>query len=115
MIRILMVSAVLLTASTAEAGRLPGPGKKIECIQGFDLVTYRIKFAPGKPAVVTVLGDGDAALAVGIFDSQDREVKVDVKSTERFELRWTPAGSEPYTIKIKNRGGVPVRFHLKTN
>jgi hypothetical protein len=38
-----------------------------------------------------------------------------MKNTDRFELKWTPTSSEPYAIKIKNRGGVPIRFQLKTN
>ena len=79
------------------------------------MVTYDVKFAPGKPAVVTVVGDGDAPLAVAIFDSAGKPVVMDTKNTDKFEMKWTPKSAEPYSIRIRSRGGVPTRFLLKTN
>jgi hypothetical protein len=115
MFRLVITLVLLAGCAEAFAGRVPGPGKKTAHVQGFDVVTYNVKFAPNKPAVVTVVGDGDSPLAVGVFDSKGKPVVVDVKNTDRFELKWTPTSSEPYAIKIKNRGGVPIRFQLKTN
>jgi hypothetical protein len=115
MIRLLITLAVLACCAEALAGRVPGPGKKTAHVQGFAMVTYNVSFAPGKPAVVTVVGDGDSPLAVAIFDSTGKPVVVDMKNTDKFELKWTPTSSEPYAIKVKNRGGVPIRFQLKTN
>lgn len=115
MTRILLVACVLAAGADALAGRIPGPGRKTAHVQGFAAVTYKVKFAPGQPAVVRVVGDGDSPMAVGVYDSAGRPAAVDTKSTDRFELRWTPRSPEPYTIKVMNRGGVPIRFVLRTN
>ncbi|MGL4554819.1 MAG: hypothetical protein ACRC33_26940, partial [Gemmataceae bacterium] len=90
MTRILIAAALLAGCADALAGRVTGPGKKTALVQGFAVVEVKVRFAPGKPARVTVVGDGDAPLAVGAFDSAGKPVAADLKSTDRFELRWTP-------------------------
>lgn len=115
MMRFAVVALLLVGAASAEAGRVPRPGKKVAQVQGFASVSYAVDFAPGKPAEVKVTGDGDAPLAVVILDYAGRRVTADARNTDNFTLRWTATSARPYKVVIYNRGGVPVRFHLKTN
>lgn len=114
-LRFAVVALLLFGTASAEAGRVPRPGKKLAQVQGFSSVSYSVDFAPGKPAEIKVTGDGDAPLAVVILDFAGRRVVVDGRNTDNFTLRWTATSSRPYKVVIYNRGGVPVRFHLKTN
>jgi hypothetical protein len=114
-IRLIAASVILLGVSVAEAGRVGGPGSKAFLVQGFKTHTVKVKFTPNQPAAVQVVGDGDAPLAVAVFDASGRQVTVDSRNTDRFLLRWTSNSDQPYHIRVFNRGGVPVRFMLKTN
>lgn len=115
MTRILVFSLALSLVSVAEAGRLAGPGSKVFTVQGFKNYSVKVKFHPDQPAVVSIDGDGDSPLAVAVFDPAGNRVAADGKSTDRFSVRWTPKSNEAHVIRVYNRGGVPVRFSLKTN
>jgi hypothetical protein len=112
------VAAAVLFAGAgrqAEAGAVKGAIKRVNTVQGFHVMTYKVTFEPGHLAVVTVQGDGDTALAVVILDAQGRRVAAGRKVGEVSRVRWTPASNGPYRIRIHNRGGVPNRFLLQTN
>ena len=111
----LSVTCLLVIAAAAHAGRTSGPASKVFVVQGFKNHAVKVSYKPDQPASVQVIGDGDSPLAVAVFDADGGRVALDAKNTDRFLLRWTPAGGKPYTVKIYNRGGVPARFQLKTN
>ncbi len=106
---------VLLLGSPLVAGAAKGPLKRTNTVQGFHTLTYKVRFEPGKPAVVVVQGDGDSPLVLVVVDAQGKRVTADVKNNDRPAVRFTPTSGEPYLLKIANRGGVPNRFQLKTN
>jgi hypothetical protein len=114
-----MRSTILLTlllfSSNAFAGAAAGPAARTNTVQGFHTMTFTMRFAPGRPAVVTVQGDGDTPLELVVLDARGKRVAADAKNGDRPSVRWTPAGAEPYRVKVINRGGVPNRISLRTN
>ncbi len=114
-IRLLAACLLLLAAAAAQAGRTAGPAGKVFLVQGFKALSLKIKFKANEPATVEVIGDGDSPLAVAVFDPAGARVAIDTRNTDRFLLRWTPAAEQLYTVKVANRGGVPVNLRLKTN
>jgi hypothetical protein len=98
----------------AEAGAAKGVLKKVYTVQGFHVRTIKVAFTPDEPAVVTVQGDGDTALRLVVLDARGKRV-AGAKAGDKGRVRWTPTSSEPYRIKVYNRGGVPNRFLLRTN
>jgi hypothetical protein len=111
-----LLAGVLLVglAGAVEAGAANGSQQRSFTVQAFKGVGYKIAFTPGKAAVVTVQGDGDTDLALVIYDAKGKRVTA-TKTGERPSIRWTPTTTEPYQIRIYNRGGVPNRFTLQTN
>jgi hypothetical protein len=105
----------LVLALPAEAGRVDGPMRPVRTVQGFHVWTFKVRFTPNQPATVTVQGDGDSPLSLVVLDAEGRRVAGDMRSGDRFQLRWVPTSAEPYQIKVHNRGGVPNRFRLTTN
>lgn len=114
-VRFAVACLILSGATVAEAGRRAGPASKVFTVQGFRVLTVKVKFTPGQTASVSVVGDGDSPLALIVLDANGKRAAADTKNTDRFSVRWTADGDEPYRIKVYNRGGVPVRFSLKTN
>jgi hypothetical protein len=108
---VILVGAALPT----EAGAARGSLKRVATVQGFGSVTFKVAFKPGHKAVVVVQGDGDTTLALVVLNHQGHRVGVSSKNADKHVLRWTPDSSEPYQIKVFNRGGVPNRFLLRTN
>jgi hypothetical protein len=105
----------LMLGASVLAGSAKGPLKRTNTVQGFQTLTYKVRFEPGKPAVVIVQGDGDSPLILLIVDSEGKRVTADVKNIDRPAVKFTPTSAEPYFLKIRNRGGVPNRFLLRTN
>jgi hypothetical protein len=114
-IRVAPAFCLLALAPAAEAGRLKGPASKVFVVQGFHSRTVKVQFRPNEPAAVEVIGDGDAPLAVVILTPDGKRVAADSRNTNRFELRWDARAAQPYQVKVYNRGGVPVRFRLRSN
>lgn len=108
-------ACLLLLCPAAEAGRLKGPASKVFLVQGFQSLALKVQFRPNEPAVVQVVGDGDAPLAVVVLGPDGKRVTADTRNTDRFVLRWPAQAAQPYVVKVYNRGGVPVRFRLSTN
>jgi hypothetical protein len=106
---------VLTLGSPLFAGAVNGPRNRTNTVQGFHTMTYKIRFEPGKTAVVEVQGDGDSPLILVVVDPQGKRVVSDVKNNDRPKVRFTPTSQEPYSLKIMNRGGVPCSFRLRTN
>ena len=115
--RNILIAALLalVLGTSAFAGVLAGPMKRTNTVQGFQTLSYRVKLEPGKLMVVVVQGDGDSPLELRIVDSDGKRVAFDVKNNDRPAVRFTPTSDKPYLLRITNRGGVPVRFQLKTN
>lgn len=113
--RIAALALLLTVPVSSEAGRLKGPASKVFTVQGFHFVTLRVQFKPNEPAVVQVVGDGDAPLAVLILNSEGKWIASDSRNTDRFLLRWNATSGQPYQVRVYNKGGVPVRFRLSSN
>jgi hypothetical protein len=111
----LLLVGLLASAGPAWAGSPTGPVRRQHTVYGFHILTVKIAFQAGQPAVVRITGDGDTNLALGVFDSRGKSVGSDLRPTNCCAVRWMPASSEVYTIKVYNRGGVPNRFQLRTN
>ncbi len=112
----LFVSVIVsVTTFPVHAGSVDGARKRVGTVQGFKVQTYKLAFNPGEPAIVRVQGDGDTELSLVILDPKGKRVAADSNSSDKLSVRWTPKNSEPYQIKIYNRGGVPNRFLLRTN
>jgi hypothetical protein len=106
---------LLVLAPATDAGRLKGPASKVFLVQGFRSLALTVQFKPNQPAIVRVIGDGDAPLAVVILGPDGKRITADTRNTDRFVLRWNAQSTQPYRVKVYNRGGVPVRFRLSSN
>jgi hypothetical protein len=111
----LLLAGLLASASRTWAGSPTGPVRREYTVYGFHILTVKVAFQAGQPAVVRISGDGDTNLALGVFDARGKQVGTDLRPTNYCAVRWSPARSEVYTIKVYNRGGVPNRFRLRTN
>src|SRR5262245_18285950 len=98
------VCLLTLVPAAAEAGRLKGPASKVFTVQGFHSPSLKVQFKPNEQADVQVIGVGDAPLAVVILAPDGKRITADTRNTDRFVLRWSPSTTQPYLVKVYNRG-----------
>ena len=72
-------------------------------------VIYKIVFVADKNpqrafAEFAVIGDGSTDVDIEVFDSKGTLVVKDDKFTDLALVRWTPAMTQEYTIKVINLG-----------
>ena len=103
-----------LTSSTLSAHAIPNTYHDSDTVAAYSTITYRsILFTSNDDGVVSITGDGSTMLDVAVYD-------------ERGNLIIHYAGYSPYVsfrpywvqgmvIKVRNLGGVPNSFSMRTN
>ena len=66
-------------------------------------------------AEVCVSGDGDTDLDLYVYDSNGNLIGSDADYSDDCVVRWVPAWTGEFTIKVVNRGAVYNNFAIWTN
>jgi hypothetical protein len=115
-IRVLAAATVLASnLAMAHAGTVGGPTRTNEQVKANITDIYNLSFIAGQEAIVDVRGDGDTDLDLYIYDSSGNLITKDEDYTDHCVAKWTPKWTGKFTIKVKNRGGVPNSYVMTTN
>lgn len=96
-------------------GAVNGPSKTYETVNGNSTDTYQISFVANYLAEIVVSGDGDTDLDLYVYDSNGNLIVKDNDYTDDCYVRWVPAWTGRFIVKIVNRGPVYNRYVLLTN
>lgn len=102
-------------AKGAQRGNINGPSRDYSSVNGNSYVDYTASFVAGELAEVLVSGDGDTDLDLYVYDSNNNLIAKDIDYSDDCYVRWVPAWTGRYTIRIVNRGPVYNRFVILTN
>jgi hypothetical protein len=109
------IAGLLLFASLADAGRVPGPGHDEAVVAAKATYRYTETFRAGEVAAIALAGDGVTDLDLYVFDENGNLIEKDDDSTDRCFVSWTPKWTGPFVIKVVNRGYLANRFVIRTN
>lgn len=102
-------------AKGAQRGNVNGPSKDYAAVNGNSYMDYTASFVANQLAEVLVSGDGDTDLDLYVYDSNGNLIARDTDYTDDCYVRWVPAWTGRYIIRIVNRGPVYNRFVILTN
>lgn len=84
-----------------------------EVVKAHATDVYNQVFYKGEEVIVFVNGDGSTDLDLYIYDENGNLIDSDIDNTDTCICRFTPKWRGNFTIKIKNRGNVYNRYHLR--
>lgn len=102
-------------AKGAQRGNINGPSRDYAAVNGNSRLDYTASFVANQLAEVLVSGDGDTDLDLYVYDSNGNLIASDTDYSDDCYVRWVPAWTGRYTIRIVNRGPVYNRFVILTN
>ncbi len=102
-------------AKGAMRGNINGPSRDYAAVNGNSYVDYTANFVANLIAEILVSGDGDTDLDLYVYDSNGNLIASDTDYSDDCYVRWVPAWTGRYTIRIVNRGPVYNRFVILTN
>lgn len=102
-------------AKGAQRGNINGPSRDYAAVNGNSYMDYTASFVANQLAEVLVSGDGDTDLDLYVYDSNGNPIASDTDYSDDCYVRWVPAWTGRYTIRIVNRGPVYNRFVILTN
>ena len=102
-------------AKGAQRGNINGPSRDYAAVNGNSYMDYTASFVVNQLAEVLVSGDGDTDLDLYVYDSNGNPIASDTDYSDDCYVRWVPAWTGRYTIRIVNRGPVYNRFVILTN
>lgn len=102
-------------AKGAQRGNINGPSRDYAAVNGKSYINYTASFVANELAEVLVSGDGDTDLDLYVYDSNGNLIASDTDYSDDCYVRWIPAWTGRYTIRIVNRGPVYNRFVILTN
>jgi hypothetical protein len=102
-------------AKGAQRGNVNGPSRDYAAVNGKSYIDYTASFVANQLAEVLVSGDGDTDLDLYVYDSNGNLITRDDDYSDDCYVRWIPAWTGRYTIRIVNRGPVYNRFVILTN
>lgn len=108
------VEAELASAGNTR-GAVAGPKRHKDKVLGKDYNLYEVKFWSNELAEVCVSGDGDTDLDLYVYDSNGNLIDSDTDYTDECVVRWVPAWTGTFTIKVANRGSMYNEFVIWTN
>ena len=101
--------------SGSTRGAVGGPKGQRDRVYGKDVNSYQVKFWAGELAEVCVSGDGDTDLDLYVFDENGNQIGSDTDYTDECVVRWVPAWTGTFIIKVVNRGALYNNFAIWTN
>lgn len=102
-------------AKGSQRGNINGPSRDYAAVNGKSYTDYTASFVANQLAEVLVSGDGDTDLDLYVYDSNGNLIASDTDYSDDCYVRWVPAWTGRYTIRIVNRGPVYNRFVILTN
>ena len=102
-------------AKGAQRGSVNGPSRHYDAINGQSTDTYQISFIANVLAEILVSGDGDTDLDLYVYDSNGNLIAYDESYSDDCYVRWVPAWTGRFFIKIVNRGPVYNNYVILTN
>lgn len=108
------VQAELASAGSTR-GAVDGPKRHKDKVAGKDYNLYEVKFWSNELAEVYISGDGDTDLDLYVYDSNGNLIDSDTDYTDECVVRWVPAWTGTFTIKVANRGSMYNEFVIWTN
>ena len=102
-------------AKGAQRGNINGPSRDYSSVNGNSHLDYSASFVANELAEILVSGDGDTDLDLYVYDSNGNLIAKDTDYSDDCYVRWVPAWTGRYTIRIVNRGPVYNRFVILTN
>ena len=102
-------------AKGAQRGNINGPSRDYSAVNGNSYMDYTASFVANELAEILVSGDGDTDLDLYVYDSNGNLIAKDIDYSDDCYVRWIPAWTGRYTIRIVNRGPVYNRFVILTN
>lgn len=102
-------------AKGAQRGNINGPSRDYSAVNGNSYIDYTASFVANELAEILVSGDGDTDLDLYVYDSNGNLIEKDTDYSDDCYVRWIPAWTGRYTIRIVNRGPVYNRFVILTN
>ena len=109
------VETKLAAQAEGTRGAKGGPKYDSDRVLAHDYVYYNIVFYANEIAEVAVSGDGDTDLDLYVYDANGNLITSDTDYTDDCYVRWVPAWTGTFKIKIVNRGGVYNNYVLVTN
>jgi hypothetical protein len=105
----LLLGLLALCAPLATAGSKDGPRRWTKTLKKNSEVVYKIVFVATKNeqarfAEFAVIGDGSTDVDIEVQDEKGKVVVEDTFFTDLALVRWTPAVTQTYTIRVKNLG-----------
>lgn len=101
--------------SSSTRGAVGGPKVQKERVLGKDVDSYKVKFWAKELAEVCVSGDGDTDLDLYVYDENGNLIGSDTDYTDECVVRWVPAWTGIFIIKIVNRGALYNNYVIWTN
>lgn len=116
--RLALLSATacaLISPVVTQAGDINGAGCMTERVRANTTDVYRIQFVPGRPAWVSIRGDGDTDLDLQIIDSTGRTVCVALGRSDREQCEWLANAAGETQVRVINHGSVFNVYRFCTN
>ena len=102
-------------AKGAQRGNINGPSRDYAAVNGNSYMDYTASFVANQLAEILVSGDGDTDLDLYVYDSNGNLIASDTDYSDDCYVRWVPAWTGRYTLRVVNRGPVYNRFVILTN
>ena len=102
-------------AKGAQRGNINGPSRDYSAVNGNSYMDYTASFVANELAEILVSGDGVTDLDLYVYDSNGNLITKDTDYSDDCYVRWVPAWTGRYTIRIVNRGPIYNRFVILTN
>ena len=96
-------------------GAVGGPRGQWDRVYGKDVNIYQIKFWANELAEISVSGDGDTDLDLYVYDANGNLIGSDIDYTDECVVRWVPAWTGNFIVKVVNRGALYNDFAIWTN
>lgn len=101
--------------SGSTRGAVGGPKGQRDRVYGKDINAYQVKFWANELAEVCVSGDGDTDLDLYVYDANGNLIGRDDDYSDECVVRWVPAWTGTFVIKVVNRGALYNDFAIWTN
>ena len=102
-------------AKGAQRGAVNGPSRHYDAVNGNSTDTYQISFIANVLAEILVSGDGDTDLDLYVYDSNGNLIAYDESYSDDCYVRWVPAWTGKFFVRIVNRGPVYNNYVILTN